>query len=110
MGFIRTHHFRRAADVNPKSDVEHIESVDVKSLQAEHVETAEILDETVEDTTEGAAAIEERENAYQILSKRTPEHDLPLIPPSVVQKRDGKEGRRLCTYTPTCLPSLPYVH
>jgi hypothetical protein len=38
-----------------------------------------------------------QDDSYPILPKRTIEVDLPLINANDVKKRDGKDGRRLCT-------------
>ena len=45
-----------------------------------------------------AEATVKQDEAYPVLSRRTKDKDLPLIPLSQVVKRNGKDGNRLCTY------------
>ena len=67
-----------------------------KAQRAEHVEHVGLKLEGSNDHT-GLKDKDENEH-YPILPRRTLESDLPSIPSDVVGKRDGKDGRRLCTY------------
>jgi hypothetical protein len=53
---------------------------------------------TESDSTISSGTSTEPNDGFPVISKRTPEKDLPFISAGEVKKRDGKEGRRLCKF------------